>query len=88
MPFSHCDYDESDLAAMQAAFDAASEALGLGADCKTQRERLAEIICHIAQTGELDPELMVRRAVECFQQFQVTITRVPVDHGTRSRSES
>jgi hypothetical protein len=68
MLFSRCDYDESDLAAMQAAFDGVVRALGLTARDKTQRERIAEIICVIGRARELDPAEMQSQAIEFYRQ--------------------
>jgi hypothetical protein len=68
MLFSRRDYDESDLAAMQTAFDGAVRALRLTARDKTQREMIAEIICVIGRASELDPAEMQARAIEFYRQ--------------------
>jgi hypothetical protein len=69
MPFSRLQYDERDLAVMQASFDAACAELGVGADDKAQRERLAEMICEIAKTYRgLDVSSLSRQAIATYRQ--------------------
>jgi hypothetical protein len=68
MPFSRLQYDAEDLALMQAAFDAASAELGIGPTEKTQRERLAEIICDITKSKIwLNVSDIKRHAVEVYR---------------------
>jgi hypothetical protein len=69
MPFSRLQYDAEDLAAMQEAFDAACIELAIEPGHKTQRERLAEIICDITKSKVwLNVSDIKRHSIEVYRQ--------------------
>lgn len=69
MPFSRLQYDAEDLAAMQAALEAACIELGITLTDSTQRERLAEIICDITKSKTwLNVSDLKRHSVEVYRQ--------------------